>query len=126
HQGIHHYTIGQRKGLGIAAPEPLYVVKLDAVMNRVVVGNRSSAGRSDCTVGRMNWVSLAEPSTPIQTQAQVRYRSKAVPVNVIPLEDSRIKLVFDEPQFGITPGQAAVLYDGEVLLGGGIIENNLL
>jgi tRNA-specific 2-thiouridylase len=122
HQGIHHYTIGQRKGIGIAAAEPLYVVELDAVMNRVVVGTRDRAGRSECTVGRLNWVSLAQPTVPIRATVQVRYRSPAVPVNVIPLADDRIKLVFDEPQFGITPGQAAVLYDGEILLGGGIIE----
>ncbi len=122
HQGIHHYTIGQRKGLGIAAAEPLYVIELDPVMNRVVVGNRASAGRPECTVGRLNWVSIAEPRVPMRAQVQVRYRTKAVPVTAIPLEEARIKLVFDEPQFGITPGQAAVLYDGEVLLGGGIIE----
>ncbi len=122
HKGIHHYTIGQRKGLGIAAAEPLYVIELDPVMNRVVVGNRASAGRPECTVGRMNWVSIPEPCAPMYAQVQVRYRTKAVPVTAIPLEEARIKLVFDEPQFGITPGQAAVFYDGEVLLGGGIIE----
>ncbi|OKH25279.1 tRNA 2-thiouridine(34) synthase MnmA [Hydrococcus rivularis NIES-593] len=124
HSGIHHYTIGQRKGLGIAAAEPLYVVKLDPVMNRVVVGNRDRAGRSECVVGRMNWVSIPEPTTPIRTEVQVRYRSSPVPVNVIPLEESRVKLAFDEPQFGITPGQAAVFYDRDVLLGGGIIIHN--
>ena len=124
HKGIHHYTIGQRKGLGIAASEPLYVIKLDPVMNRVVVGDRTSGGNVECSVGRINWVSIAQPNSPIRVQVQVRYRSKPVPVNVIPLEDSRIKLVFDEPQFGITPGQGAVLYDEEVLLGGGIIERN--
>ncbi|MBV5260055.1 tRNA 2-thiouridine(34) synthase MnmA [Synechococcus moorigangaii CMS01] len=123
HTGIHHYTIGQRKGLGIAAPEPLYVVKLDNVMNRVVVSTRDRAGRSECTVQRLNWLSLAGISQPIRTEVQVRYRSGAVPVTVIPLEGDRLKLVFDEPQFGITPGQAAVLYDGERVLGGGIIEN---
>lgn len=122
HKGIHHYTIGQRKGIGIAAAEPLYVVKLDPVMNRVVVGNRASAGQAECTVTRMNWVSIAQPSTPIRAEVQVRYRTPAVSVNVIPLEDGRVKLVFDEPQFGITPGQAAVLYHGEVVLAGGIIE----
>lgn len=122
HQGIHHYTIGQRKGLGVAAAEPLYVVKLDPIMNQVIVGNRDSGGRSDCTVGRMNWVSILEPVTPIRVQVQVRYRSSPVAVNVIPLGDNRLQLLFDDPQFGITPGQAAVLYDGEVLLGGGIIE----
>lgn len=124
HTGIHHYTIGQRKGIGIAAPEPLYVVKLDPVMNQVIVGSRENAGKSDCIVSRINWVSITEPSTPIRAEVQVRYRTSAVAVNVIPLENGKIKLVFDEPQFGITPGQAAVLYDGEVLLGGGIIERD--
>ncbi len=124
HQGIHHYTIGQRKGIGIAAPEPLYVVQLDPVMNRVVVGDRHSAGSLECYVNRLNWVSIAEPSAPIRCEVQVRYRSNPVPVSVIPLEGNRVRLVFDEPQFGITPGQAAVFYEGEVLLGGGIIEKN--
>ena len=122
HQGIHHYTIGQRKGLGISASEPLYVVKLDTVMNRVIVGNRASAARSHCTVGRINWVSMPEPSSPIEVHVQVRYRSPAVSVTAIPIEDHRMKLIFDEPQFGITPGQAAVFYEGEMVLGGGIIE----
>jgi tRNA-uridine 2-sulfurtransferase len=123
HQGIHNYTIGQRKGLGIAAPEPLYVVKLDAVMNRVIVGNKDSGGRLECGVNRLNWVSIVEPTIPIRSEAQVRYRSSPVPVNIIPLGEARVKLIFDEPQFALTPGQAAVFYDGEVLLGGGIIEN---
>ena len=121
HSGIHHYTIGQRKGIGIAAAEPLYVVKLDPVMNRVIVGNRESAVSAACLVGRMNWVSIAQPTTPIRAQVQVRYRSPAVPVNVIPLENEQVKLDFDEPQFSITPGQAAVIYEGEIVLGGGII-----
>ncbi|MBD1880138.1 MULTISPECIES: tRNA 2-thiouridine(34) synthase MnmA [unclassified Coleofasciculus] len=122
HTGIHHYTIGQRKGIGVAAAEPLYVVALDAVRNRVIVGDRASTHKPECTAARLNWVSIPEPTSPIRAEVQVRYRSKAVPVTVIPLEDSRIKLVFDEPQFGITPGQAAVLYDGDIVLGGGIID----
>jgi tRNA-specific 2-thiouridylase len=121
HTGIHHYTIGQRKGLGVAAPEPLYVVELDAVMNRVIVGNRESGGKTNCTVGQMNWVSIAAPSAPIRAQVQVRYRSQAVEADIIPLENPGVKLIFSEPQFGITPGQAAVIYDGERVLGGGII-----
>ena len=125
HQGIHHYTIGQRKGLGIAAADPLYVVKLDPVLNRVIVGDRESAGSLDCSVTRLNWVSMTEPTAPIRCEVQVRYRSSPVVVSVIPLEHDRVKLVFDEPQFGITPGQAAVFYDGEMLLGGGIIEKSL-
>ncbi|MBD2652154.1 tRNA 2-thiouridine(34) synthase MnmA [Synechocystis sp. FACHB-383] len=121
HEGIHHYTIGQRKGLGIAAAEPLYVVKLDPVMNRVIVGDRQSAGSGECYVQRLNWVSIPEPTAPIRCEVQVRYRSAPVTVNAIPWDDQQIKLVFDEPQFGITPGQAAVFYDGDRVLGGGII-----
>ena len=124
HNGIHHYTIGQRKGLGIAAPEPLYVVAIDAGRNRVIVGDRTCVTQPECTVERVNWVSIPEPTAPIRATVQVRYRSSAVPVSVIPLEGNRMKLVFDEPQFSITPGQAAVLYDGEILLGGGIIERS--
>jgi tRNA-uridine 2-sulfurtransferase len=122
HQGIHHYTIGQRKGLGIAAPEPLYVVKLDAVMNRVVVGDRNSGGRLQCSVSRLNWVSIPEPTSSFGAEVQIRYRSQPVAAKIMPLADSRIQVVFDEYQFGVTPGQAAVFFDGEVLLGGGIIE----
>ena len=122
HLGIHHYTIGQRRGIGIAAPEPLYVVALHAGKNQVVVGSREETHGLDCTVDRVNWVSIPQPATPIRAEVQIRYRSEAVPVSVIPLAGNKIKLVFDEPQFGITPGQAAVWYDGEIVLGGGIID----
>ena len=122
HDGVHHYTIGQRKGLGIAAPEPLYVVGLDSVSNKVVVGDRTCADKTECTANRVNWVSIDKPVAPIRAEVQIRYRSSAVPVTVIPLEGDRVKLVFDEPQFSITPGQAAVWYDGDVVVGGGIIE----
>jgi tRNA-specific 2-thiouridylase len=122
HDGVHHYTIGQRKGLGIAAAEPLYVIALDAVNNKVIVGDRTKATQPECTVNRVNWVSIAEPASPIRAEVQIRYRSHPVPVTVIPLENSRVRIVFDEPQFSITPGQAAVWYEGEKVLGGGIIE----
>ncbi|MDF5737459.1 MULTISPECIES: tRNA 2-thiouridine(34) synthase MnmA [unclassified Nostoc] len=122
HDGVHHYTIGQRKGLGIAAAEPLYVIELDAENNKVVVGDRTKVTQPECTINRVNWVSIAEPSTPIHAEVQIRYRSTATPVTVIALENSHVRLVFDEPQISITPGQAAVWYDGEKVLGGGIIE----
>ncbi|MCY7278930.1 MAG: tRNA 2-thiouridine(34) synthase MnmA [Phormidesmis sp. CAN_BIN44] len=121
HEGVHHYTIGQRKGLGIAHSEPLYVLELDAGRNRVVVGDRSEAQDPNCAVNRVNWVSIEPPTTPIHAEVQIRYRSAAVPAMVIPIENSRVRIIFDDPQFSITPGQAAVWYDGEVLLGGGII-----
>ena len=130
HQGVHHYTIGQRKGLGIAAAAPLYVIGLDAVMNRVIVGDRDIAQQSECTLHHVNWVSMAEPATPIHAEVQIRYRAHPVGVTVVPLEldserGTQVKLVFDQPQFGITPGQAAVWYHGDILLGGGLIDRSL-
>ena len=135
HDGVHHYTIGQRKGLGIAAAEPLYVIELDAGANRVIVGDRQLAVESECNVQKVNWVSVAAPTAPIRASVQIRYRSQPVPATIIPVETSqadekacgtRVKVIFDEPQLSITPGQAAVWYDGDVLLGGGIIERNQL
>lgn len=124
HEGIHNYTIGQRKGLGIAAPHPLYVIEIDVGRNQVVVGDRQSAYYTHCTAHRVNWVSIAPPVTPIKADVQIRYRSAAAPATVIPLDSAgeRVKIQFDEPQFSITPGQAAVFYRGETLMGGGLIE----
>lgn len=133
HEGIHHYTIGQRKGLGIAAPYPLYVVALDVGRNQVVVGDRQSVHYPDCTVHRVNWVATACPVAPLRVTVQIRYRSRAIPATIFPVASEpafnqgnqaqdRVKVVFDDPQFGVTPGQAAVWYDGDRVLGGGIIE----
>ncbi len=122
HTGTHHYTIGQRKGLGIAHSEPLYVVGLDTAMNRVIVGNRTELLQPECSVQRVNWVSIAAPDVPIKAEVQIRYRAQPVPATIMPLADGRVRIVFDAPQHSITPGQAAVWYDGEMLLGGGIIE----
>jgi tRNA-specific 2-thiouridylase len=93
HDGVHHYTIGQRKGLGIAAAEPLYVIELDAINNRVVVGDRTKGTQPECTVNRINWVSIAQPSAPIRADVHIRYRSTPVPVTVIPRAVSRMRLV---------------------------------
>lgn len=127
HQGVHHYTIGQRKGLGVAAPHPLYVVDLDPGRNQVIVGDRQTALKTECMVQRVNWVSMTAPQGPIQAEVQVRYRSKPTGATIIPMAQDelggrRVKLVFEDPQFGIAPGQAAVWYDQDTLLGGGIIE----
>jgi len=124
HNGIHHYTIGQRRGIGVAAAQPLYVIGLDVARNQVIVGDRSQATRPDCTVRQVNWVSIAEPPTPIATTVQIRYRTPAIPATILPLPDARAKIIFKEPQFGVTPGQAAVWYEGDCLLGGGIIESD--
>ena len=134
HDGIEHFTIGQRKGLGVAWSEPLHVVRLDAAMNRVVVAPRSEAARSECYVGAVNWVSMAPPDRPLEVAVQVRYRSAPEPALLTPLPATaadtaggrphRCQVVFADEQFSITPGQAAVFYDGEVLLGGGLIQRD--
>jgi tRNA-specific 2-thiouridylase len=130
HTGIHHYTIGQRKGLGIAAAHPLYVVALDVGRNQVVVGDRASVHYPECTVHRVNWVSVAPLQSSMRVFVQIRYRSVPVAATIWPVEaksespdgPTRVKIVFDAPQFGVTPGQAAVWYDGDTVLGGGVIE----
>ncbi|MFN3927516.1 MAG: tRNA 2-thiouridine(34) synthase MnmA [Pseudanabaenaceae cyanobacterium] len=122
HDGIQNYTIGQRRGLGIAAAQPLYVLKIDPVLNRVVVGTRAEAGQTICTVHRVNWVSIPPAPTPRPAQVQIRYRTPPAPATIVPLPDDRAQIIFDQPQFGITPGQAAVFYQDDLLLGGGLIE----
>ena len=134
HDGIEHFTIGQRKGLGVAWSEPLHVVRLDGAMNRVVVAPRAAAARGACTVGAVNWIAIAPPTQPVEVEVQVRYRSGAVSARLTPLaciasdieanRPHRCRLDFEEEQFSITPGQAAVFYRGDVLLGGGLIEGN--
>jgi len=134
HDGIEHFTIGQRKGLGVAWREPLHVVRLDAAMNRVVVAPRAEAARSCCLVGAINWVSIEAPTAPLALEVQVRYRSGPVRARFTPLPATssdraagrphRGRLDFEQDQFSITPGQAAVFYAGEVLLGGGLIQQD--
>ncbi|MCS6782040.1 MAG: tRNA 2-thiouridine(34) synthase MnmA [Gloeomargarita sp. SKYBB_i_bin120] len=123
HTGVHHYTIGQRRGLGIAAPEPLYVLALDAPNNRVIVGTREEALSPGCLVHRLNWVSIAPPTTPLAAQVQIRYQAPAVDCWVVPQANDTVEVKFAEPQFGVTPGQAAVFYRDDLLLGGGIIRS---
>ena len=122
HDGTYHYTIGQRKGLGVAAANPLYVIALDPVKNQVVVGDRSEAHETECTINQLNWVSMAPTDLPFQAEVQIRYRTTPAAATVIPLEGDRARIIFDEPEFSITPGQAAVFYRGDLLLGGGLIE----
>lgn len=124
HTGIHHYTIGQRKGLGIAAPYPLYVIGFNVGRNQVIVADRDAAHWPTCTVRQVNWVSIAAPTEPLRVAVQIRYRTAPVGATLFPEADGvqQVRLVFDQPQFGVTPGQAAVWYDGDRVLGGGLIE----
>lgn len=126
HEGVALYTVGQRRGLGIAAPYPLYVVALDAEANTVVVGPRTAACVSEFVAEQFNWVSLPEQTEPLQAEVQVRYKSPPVPATLIPEGPTRVRIRFDEPQFGVSPGQAGVAYLGEVLVGGGVIAQALV
>ena len=130
HDGIEHFTIGQRKG-SVWPGAGLHVIRLDAAMNRVVVAPRAEAGRDSCVVGAVNWVSIDPIEAPQTDEVQVRYRSTPVRAVLAPLTPTeadqqqerphRCRLSFEEEQFSITPGQAAVFYDGETVLGGGLI-----
>ena len=126
HNGIQHFTVGQRKGLGIAWPEPLYVKSLDKEKNIVYVTDKGDLLKKEAIINKVNWVSIEEPKQEIEVEAQIRYRTHPVKGTLIPLKDSNnpiksFKLIFEESQSSVTPGQAAVFYKGEILLGGGLI-----
>jgi tRNA-specific 2-thiouridylase len=121
HEGIHRYTVGQRRGIGIADEKPLYVVSINAERNRVTVGPAGELMSSEFTAAGVNWVSLDDPSTPVRAEVRVRYRHTAAPATITPLPDARVRVVFDEPQRAITPGQATVFYRGDEVVGGGWI-----
>ncbi|MBO5077760.1 MAG: tRNA 2-thiouridine(34) synthase MnmA [Clostridia bacterium] len=125
HRGLHHYTVGQRKGLGIAAEAPLYVRRLDAASNRVVLARAAEMFDRECTVTAVNWIPSPLPASPVRCKARIRYHHPEQPCTVIPLSADSVRMVFDAPVRAITPGQAAVFYDGDVVLGGGTISDAL-
>lgn len=121
HEGIEFYTVGQRRGLRLAAPGPWYVVDLDAAQNRVVVGAAPELLRDEFRLERCNWIPFAEPSTEFQATAKIRYNHPGTPATVMPLPDGGARVKLHEPQRAVTPGQACVFYDGDLVLGGGWI-----
>ena len=122
HKGLVCYTIGQRKGLGISAAYPLYVVKLDTEKNQVVLGKNEDLFSRDVYVENINWINPDNMEESFRCKAKVRYRMEEQPCLVERVGDTSAKIIFDEPQRAITPGQSAVFYDGDVVLGGGIIK----
>jgi tRNA-specific 2-thiouridylase len=121
HDGIEHYTIGQRRGLGIAFGEPRYVVKIEADSRRVVVGTAEELKREELTADRANWL-VDPPTGPIECEVKIRYLSKPAPATVTALAGGRLHVRMHEPRSGVAPGQACVCYDGDRVLGGGWIE----
>jgi len=121
HKGVAYYTIGQRKGLGLAAKSPLYVVGIDAKKNQVILGNSEQVFSNTMIVDDVNFISLETISEPLQCTVKIRYGPKEATAVIYPLKDKRIRVVFENSQRAVTPGQAAVFYYGNIVLGGGTI-----
>ena len=123
HDGVHHFTVGQRKGLGIATGEPLYVIATDVQSQRVTVGRNEDLLRPDCFAANVNWIAIAGVVEPVRAQVKIRNRHTAAGATLFATSDpARVQVVFDDPQRAVTPGQGAVFYDGDIILGGGWIE----
>lgn len=118
HNGVHNFTVGQRKGLGFAAGKPLYVISLDPEKNRVVVGDDDSLRASSCEVTGLNWVSCELPEKPLRARVKIRHKHEPADATVAPLDSTTARVTFDAPQRAITPGQGAVFYDEDRVLGG--------
>src|SRR5581483_11867094 len=121
HSGIHKFTIGQRKGIGVSYPLPLYVVSLDTSNNKLVVGTNDQLMSRSLIANNVNWISISRLTEPIRAKAKIRYRNAEADAIICPLDDGNVRVVFDEPQRAITPGQATVFYDGDLVVGGGWI-----
>ena len=123
HGGVHHFTVGQRKGLGLSTGAPLYVLKLQPVDQRVVVGSRDSLGISDVSASKVNWIAGSAPDGPTRVTARIRHRHRDAPATVESTGDAKAHLRFDTPQIAVAPGQAIVFYDGDEVVGGGWIDS---
>lgn len=122
HKGLINYTIGQRKGLGIAAPAPYYVLHKDPKLNRVILGSNDDLFVDTLEAEKVNLIPIEKLTQPLKIKAKVRYKQKETEATVYPLENGNVRVVFDTPQRAITPGQSVVFYDNDTVLGGGIIK----
>ncbi|MGA2587297.1 MAG: tRNA 2-thiouridine(34) synthase MnmA [Candidatus Aminicenantales bacterium] len=125
HGGIAHFTIGQRRGLGIAAPHPLYVVAIDVGKNTIVAGKNEDLYRRGLEASDVNWISGEGPAEPRAARARIRYKHVEAPATITPRDSGKVLVEFEKTQRAITPGQAVVFYDGDIVLGGGIIDHAL-
>lgn len=121
HTGIHRYTIGQRRGLGIANEKPLYVLQIEHARNQIIVGEAEELASSDFVAKGVNWVAYDAPVEPVRAEVKIRYHHEPAMATIYPLPDSRARIVFDEPQRAITPGQATIFYNDDEVVGGGWI-----
>ena len=121
HSGIIHFTVGQRRGMGIAAPHPLYVLEINTSKNEIVVGPNDCLYKKDLLADQINWISEDKIVSSVQAKARIRYKHKEAEALLVPLASEKIRVEFEKPQRAITPGQAVVFYNGNVVLGGGTI-----
>ena len=121
HGGIHSFTVGQRKGLGLSSPEPLYVIQIHPDSHKVEVGTDDQLLSTRLTANRLNWVSIPEPTQPIRVSIKIRHRHEPAPATLRVIGPDQIEAIFDEPQRAITPGQSAVFYQADEVAGGGWI-----
>jgi len=124
HTGIHRYTVGQRRGLGIANEKPLYVVQIERAKNQIIVGDADELDSSEFIAKGVNWVAFDTPPEAVRADVKVRYRHGPSPATIRVLPDARARILFDEPQRAITPGQATIFYNGDEVVGGGWIAKN--
>jgi tRNA-specific 2-thiouridylase len=122
HDGVHHFTVGQRKGLGLASPVRLYVVGLDAESRTVTVGPREALERTALTASGVNWIAGRAPQAGTRVSARIRYRHREAPATLVPRPAATVDVTFDAPQHAVAPGQAVVFYDGDQVVGGGWID----
>lgn len=125
HKGIIHYTIGQRKGLGIAWPHPLYVISINEAEDSIVVGEREDLNKTALIATDINLIAIERLEAPLKVAAKIRYKSPESEAAVFPIEGGRVRVEFAHPESAITPGQAVVFYDGDIVIGGGTIERSL-
>lgn len=121
HEGLHQFTVGQRRGINCPAKEPFYVIRIDMEQNRLIVGFKQDLLVQSCSAGSVNWINRV-PSSKVDVLTQIRYRHNATESTIIPLEDNRVKIRFNTPQSAVTPGQGAVFYKEDEVIGAGIIE----
>lgn len=123
HKGMQFYTIGQRKGLGLSAQDALYVTALDPVKNIVIVGNKEDLFSDQFIVSNLNWIAIGDLNQPLEMNVKIRSAHKETECLVIPLDNGHVQVTLKEPQSAVTPGQTAVFYRDEVVVGAGIIEH---
>jgi len=121
HEGISNFTVGQRKGLGVASPSPLYVLQIDPSSHRVTVGADAELATSELRANRLNWISIADLTGPMRVRIKIRHRHEPAWATIEPTGRGEVAATFDEPQRAVTPGQSAVFYDGDEVVGGGWI-----